>query len=156
MRGLMLRAVPVCFVVFASGCFLMPRTPNPYADPSSQPTRAYWQKVNSILAEKPTSGELLALVGLVRKQTDALRELPTEEVDADLVAAVNNVIKCEDEVLRRAEMANNDPGVLKSSRDLAVVFADANRAAAEAKKRVKALQPTLNTRHGGGFSVTGG
>ncbi|MFM8272815.1 MAG: hypothetical protein ACKODX_10840 [Gemmata sp.] len=68
-----------------------------------------------------------------------------------MLTAVENVIKAEDAVLYRAAMVDSDPERLKTSEGLAKAFADANRAAAESKKRLRALQPTLNTRHGGGF-----
>jgi hypothetical protein len=150
MRRDTLRVVPVCVVVFACGCFLtQPFVGTGAAAPT--PTHTYWRQVNAILAQKPTSNELPVLVELVRKQTDQLRELPTEGVDADLLTAVENVIKAEDAVLYRASMVDSDPERLKTSEGLAKAFADANRAAAESKKRLRALQPTLNTRHGGGF-----
>jgi hypothetical protein len=149
MRGGTLRAVPVCVVVFACGCFLTKPYVGSVAAPT--PTHAYWRQANAVLAQKPTSSDLPVLVELVRKQTDQLRELPTEGVDADLLTAVENVIKAEDAVLYRAAMVDSDPERLKTSEGLAKAFADANRAAAESKKRLRALQPTLNTRHGGGF-----
>ena len=157
MRGFMLRAVPVCAVVFACGCFL---TGGGHSTTgrivSGGPTEVYWTHVGGALAEKPAGQDFAAMVNLVRVQTDRLRQEPTEGVDADLVAAVAAVIKAEDEVLRRAEMADNDPARLKASKDLAKAFADANRAAAEAKKRLRALQPTLKARHGGDFAPIGG
>lgn len=156
MRGSTLRAVPVCLVVFACGCFLFQQDVKVTEVTPRTPTHAYWQKVGAILAQKPTSGELPALVAMVRAQTEALRDLPMEGVDAELIAAVENVIKCEDEVLRRADMVNNNSARLRESEQMAQVFADANRAAADAKKRVKTLQPTLNQRHGGGFPALGG
>lgn len=157
MRGFTLRAVPVCLAVFACGCFLTSGGRAPEGGPAKPtPTHAYWQQVGAILAQRPTGQDLPAMVSLVRTQTDALRELPTEGVDPDLVAAVESLIKCEAEVLRRADMVDSDPARLRASKELAQVFADANRAAAESKKRVRALQPTLNTRHGGGFAPLAG
>lgn len=155
MRGFTLRAVPV-FAAFACGCFLMPKTPDPNAAPAAAPTRAYWQQVSATLAQKPAGSDLPALVTLVRAQTEALRALPTDGVDAELVTAVEAVIKAEDEVLRRAEMADNSAAVLKENKQMAQVFADANRAAADAKKRVKALRPALNDRYNNGFPPLGG
>lgn len=160
MRGFTLRAVPVCVVVFACGCFLTGGGRGPGGGDATTtgatPTHAYWQRVGAILAQRPTGQDMPAMVSLVRTQTDALRELPAEGVDADLVAAVESLIKCEAEVLRRADMVDSDPARLRASKELAQVFADANRAAAEAKKRLRALQPTLNTRHGGGFAPLAG
>lgn len=159
MRGFTLRAVPVCLAVFACGCFLTGGTRTPNGDAAktgATPTHAYWQRVGAILAQRPTGPDLPAMVSLVRTQTDALRELPTDGVDPDLVAAVESVIKCEAEVLRRADMVDSDPARLKASKELSQVFADANRAAAEAKKRLRAMQPALNTRHGGGFAPLAG
>ena len=156
MRGFTLRAVPVCFAVLACGCFLAKMgTPNPYRNPAAEPTRHYWNQVGATLTQKPAGTDLPALVAFVRTQTEALRALPTEGVDAELVAAVEAVIKAEDEVLRRADMVS-DVTVLKENKSMAQVFADANRAATDAKKRVKALRPALNDRYVNGFSPLGG
>lgn len=157
MRGFTLRAVPVCVVVFACGCFLTggDRTPDKGAPPAT-PTHVYWQKVGEVLAQRPGSQDIPAMVSLVRVQTDALRELSTEGVDEALVAAVQDLIRCEAEVLRRADMVDSDPVRLKTSKELAQAFAAANRAAAESKKRLRGLQPALNDRHGGGFASIGG
>jgi hypothetical protein len=105
--------------------------------------------VGTILAQKPESNDMPGLVKLVRTQTLSLSDLNTENVDAALVAAIDDVVKCEEEVLRRADMVNNDPEALKRSEPMARAFADANKKAAEAKKRLKALQPSLNSRYGG-------
>lgn len=157
MRGFTLRAVPVCFAVFACGCFLTNPSREPAgARPAMPPTQHYWTEVGNVLARKPAGDNLPALVALVRAQTEQLRALPTDDVDADLVAAVEQVIRCEDEVLRRADMVDNDANILKQNAAMARVFADANRAAADAKKRLKALQPALDAKHGGGFAPLGG
>lgn len=154
MRGIMLRTLPVCFVTFAVGCFTMNgETGTPVAPRSA--THAYWQGAGAALAQKPLGGDMKSLVQLVSSQTDALRALSPEGVDPALVAAVEDVIKYEEEVLRRAEMVGSDPTVLKSSQAMAQAFADANRQAAEAKKRLKALRGPLNDRHGGGFAPIG-
>ncbi len=155
MRGIILRALPVCFVAFVAGCFTFGGNSAP-PETARTPTHAYWQKANAALAQKPTSGEMKALVQLIRTQTDALRELSPEGVDPALVAAVDEVIKCEEEVLRRADMVGDDPTVLKTSEPMARAFAEANHKAAEAKKRLKALRGTLNEHHGGGFAAIGG
>ncbi len=150
MRGFTLRAVPVYFVAFACGCFGKQDVQRSDGAPPSQ-THAYWKQASDILARKPEAETMPAYVALVRVQTDALRELPTDGVDAELISAVASVIKCEEDVLRRAEMVDNNPARLKESKELAMGFANANRVATESKKRLKALQPALNTRHGGGF-----
>lgn len=156
MRGFTLRALPVCFAVFACGCFLTPKAPV-FTEPADKtPTHAYWRQVRATLARPPAGNDLRAMVQLVRAQTEALRDLPTDEVDADLVAAVEQVVKCEDEVLRRADMTGTDAGVLKQNQAMAKVFADANRQAAEAKKRLRALQPALTAKYGDGFAPMGG
>ena len=156
MRGIMLRALPVCFVAFATGCLLSNSSIKVTEVAPRSATHAYWQRANAALAQKPTGGDMKALVQLIRAQTDALRELPPEGVDPALVAAVDEVVKCEDEVLRRADMVGDDPSVLKTNQAMAQVFADANRKAADAKKRLKALRGPLDERHGGGFAPAGG
>ncbi|MBP3957589.1 hypothetical protein J8F10_20260 [Gemmata sp. G18] len=154
MRGFTLRAVPVYFVAFACGCFGKQDVQRTDGAPPS-PTHAYWRQVSAVLAQKPAGENIPAYVSLVRTQTDGLRDLPTDGVDADLVSAVASVIKCEDVVLQRADLIDNDPARLKESKELAQAFSSANRAAAESKKRLKALQPALNSRHGGGFAPMG-
>ncbi|HEY1190406.1 MAG TPA: hypothetical protein VGE74_22420, partial [Gemmata sp.] len=119
MRGFTLRAVPVCLAVFACGCFLTngKRAPDGgTSDGGAQgttPTHVYWQQVGAILAQRPAGQDMPAMVGLLRTQNDAFRQLSAEGVDADLVSAVDALIKCEDEVLRRADMVDNDPARLK-------------------------------------------
>ena len=155
MRGFILRALPVCFFVFTTGCFLTaPFVGTPVAPRT--PTHAYWQGADTALAQKTTAGDMKSLVTLVSAQTKALRELSPEDVDPALVAAVEEIIKCEEEVIRVAETAGYDPSVLKTNQLMAQVFADANRKAADAKKRLKALRGPLNERHGGGFAPLGG
>ncbi|AWM39476.1 hypothetical protein GobsT_21940 [Gemmata obscuriglobus] len=155
MRGFTLRAVPVCVVVFACGCFLTkPVTLTETANRT--PTHAYWGQVSGILAQKPTGQDIPAYVSLVRTQTEALRGLNPEGVDDALVAAVQDLIRCEAEVLRRADMVDSDPAMLRGSKEMANAFATSNRAAAESKKRLRALQSGLNERHGGGFAPMGG
>jgi hypothetical protein len=157
MREFTLRLAPVCFVAFAVGCFFTNSSVAPNtAGTAPTATHTYWQGVSAALSQKPAGADLKSMLQAVRSQTDALRELPPDGVDETLVAAVNEVIKCEDEVLRVAETAGNDAKVLRESRELAGVFQSANRKAADAKKRLRGLRETLNTRHGGGFAQLGG
>ena len=157
MRKLTLRAVPVCLLVVATGCFSTGGLFSSNAPPATPtPTTAYWQKVSVTLAIKPTGGDMKSMVQLIRTQTEQLRTLSPDGVDAELVAAVNEVVKCEDEVLRRAQLVGNDPEILRKSKEMATVFADANRKAADAKKRLRAMRTTLNSRYGGGFSPISG
>jgi hypothetical protein len=155
MRGFTLRALPVCFVAVVAGCFSTGGSVGTRNGPAPTPTHAYWRQVSTILAQKATSGEMSDNVRLVRTQTDALRALSPEGVDQTLVSAVDEVIRCEEEVLRVAAMANNDVGILKSNQVMAQTFADANRKAAEAKKHLKGLRDSLNARLDGGFAPIG-
>ena len=153
MRGFTLRALPVCLAALATGCLSLSNFLGTGAPaPAPTATHAYWQRATAVLAQKPPSTELKDLVKLVQKQTDELRELSAEGVDPGLVAAVDEVVRCEEEVIRIAATANNDPGVLRTSQLMAQAFADANRKASEAKKRLKALRGSLNDRYGGGFA----
>jgi hypothetical protein len=157
MRGFTLRALPVCVAAFAVGCFsLSGNVGTPAAGKGATPTHAYWQKASTAIAQKPTSGDMKGLVQLVQAQTDALRDLAPDGVDEALVAAVEDVVKCEEEVIRVAEMAGSDVTVLKTNQVMAQSFAAANQKAAEAKKRLKALRGALNDRYGGGFAPMGG
>jgi hypothetical protein len=152
MRGTILRAAPVCLVVLATGCFMLGNR-QPDAGPPRSETHAYWQKAGEILARPPATQDMKGMLRLVGEQAAALGALPTEGVDADLVAAVQDVVKCEQEVLERAELADNSEEVLRQSKELAKLFADANKKAAESKKHLRALREALNARHGGGFAA---
>jgi hypothetical protein len=155
MRGIFLRALPVCLLAFITGCFTFSGALAPPATPRTE-THAYWQKVNEILSRKPASTELKSMIQLVHEQTDALRELPTEGVDKDLVAAVDELIHCEEVVLDRADLADNNVEVLRQNRPMAELFAGANKKATEAKKKLWALRDALNSRYGGGFAQMAG
>jgi hypothetical protein len=157
MRGFTLRALPVCLVAFAAGCFftngsLAPNT----AGSAPTATHTYWQGVNGALSQRSTGADLKSMLDAVRAQTNALRDLPSEGVDEALVAAVDDVIRCEEEVLRVAEMFGNDATVLRSSREAAGTFGAANRKATDAKNRLRGLRDVLNSRHGGGFATIKG
>ena len=144
MRGFILRALPVCFVTFATGCFLTSGDVKVTEVAPRTASYAYWQQANAAIAQKSAAGDMRSLVELIRTQTDALRELSPEGVDPALVAAVAEVIKAEDEVIRVAETAGYDPAVMKTSQAMAQTFANANRKAADAKKRLKAIPAPLN------------
>jgi hypothetical protein len=156
MREFTLRAAPVCFVAFAMGCFFTKNSVAPTTDAPPSATHTYWQGVSAALAQRPAGNDLRSMLAAVRSQTDALRELPSEGADETLVAAVAEVIRCEEEVLRVAEMAGNDAKILRSTREMAGAFQNANRTAADAKKRLRGLREALNARHGGGFAALAG
>ncbi|QJW99728.1 hypothetical protein [Frigoriglobus tundricola] len=150
MRGIMLRALPVCVAAFATGCFLTNSSVGP-ATSHNTPTHAYWHEVGAVLTEKSTGNDMKDLLPFIRNQTEKLRTLSTDGVDPALVAAVADLVKCEDEVLRRADMAGEDPSVMRSNKEVAAAFAEANRLAFESKKRLAAMRDSLNDRLGGGF-----
>ena len=157
MRGFTLRLAPVCFVALAAGCFFTKDSVAPStAGPAPTATHTYWQGVSAALAQKPAGADLRSMLQAVRSQTDALRELSPDGVDEALVAAVTEVIRCEEEVLRVADMAGNNPMLIRSSREMAATFQSTNRKAADAKKRLRELREALNARHGGGFAQLGG
>jgi Asp-tRNA(Asn)/Glu-tRNA(Gln) amidotransferase A subunit family amidase len=152
MRGFTLRALPVCFVAAVTGCFSTGGAVGPAGGPPPTPTHAYWRQVGAILSQKSTTKEWRDAVALVQRQTAALQELSTEGVDPALASAAAEVIRCEEEVLNVASMFDNNPAELKKNQAMAVTFADANRKASEAKKRLKGLRDALNARLGGGFA----
>jgi hypothetical protein len=156
MRGFTLRALPVCFVALVVGCFSTSGSvgTNKSGLPPSA-THAYWHQVGAVLAQKATSSEFSDNVKLIRLQTSSLRAISQEGVDQTLVLAVDDVIRAEEEVLRVAEMANNDVGIMRANQATAKEFADANRRAAEAKKHLKGLRDSLNARLNGGFGPIG-
>jgi hypothetical protein len=156
MRGFTFRAAPVCFIVFATGCFLTKgETPATDKAPRSA-NHTYWTGVSAALAQRPAGQDLQSMLNAVRAQTDALRDLPTDGVDTALVAAVNDVVRSEDEVLRLADMTGGNLEMLRQNKDLATTFQTANKRAAEAKQRLRALRESLNERHGGGFAPLAG
>jgi hypothetical protein len=155
MRGFTFRAAPVCFVVVATGCFLTGKSVAPPAA-GATPNHTYWSGVSAALARKPAGQDLQSMLDAVRAQTDALRELPTDGVDTALVAAVNDVVRSEDEVLRLAEMTGGKLDMLRQNKELATTFQTANKRAADAKQRLRALRDSLNERHGGGFAPLAG
>lgn len=156
MRGFTLRAAPVCFVAFATGCFFTNNFVAPTTDSPPSATHTYWQGVSAALAQKPAGQDLKSMLAVVRSQTDALRELPSEGVDETLVAAVAQVIKCEEEVLRVSETFGGDVTILRTSREMTGAFQNVNRKAADAKNRLRGLRESLNARHGGGFAALAG
>jgi hypothetical protein len=150
MRGTILRALPAVLVAFAAGCFSLGGMFHTPVTPRGG-THNYWQKVGEILARKPAAPDMKGNLRLVREQTDALRELPTEGVDADLVAAVQDVVKAEEEVLERAGLAGDSEEALRQNKEMAKLFADANKRAAEAKRHLRALRDGLSAKYNGGF-----
>lgn len=155
MRATLVRVVPVLVVVMATGCILPGGL---YSTANQNPptaTHKYWDEVNAALSRKPVGNELKTLLQLVREQTATLRELSPENVDPELVAAVEELIRCEEEVILRGELAGEDRANLLLSQSTAQLFADANRQAAAAKKQVKSLRKPLNARYGGGFASPG-
>jgi hypothetical protein len=155
MRGFTLRALPVCFVAVAAGCFSPGGTVATKTGPATTRTHEYWRQVSAALAQKPSADDMKGLVKLVRAQTDTLRDLSPDGVDPSLASAVEDLVRCEDEVLRIAATVDNDPGYLKENQVLAKSFSEANRKASESKKRLKALRDSLNARYGGGFAAIG-
>jgi len=157
MRGFTFRAGPVCFVVFATGCFLTKSDiDNPRAFTSHTANHTYWSGVSAAVSQKPAGQDLKSMLAAVRSQTDALRDLPTDGVDEALVAAVADVIRCEEDVLRIADLTGGDVTLLRATKEMAGAFQAANKKAAAAKQRLRALRESLNDRHGGGFAPLAG
>ena len=156
MRGFTFPAGAVCFVAFASGCFLMNTSVAPPPEKNAPTaTHTYWKGASAALAHKPVTQDLKSMLDAVRKQTDALRNLSADDVDDELVAAVAEVITCEEDVLRIADTAG-DLTRFRTNKELAVAFQGANKKAADAKARLRALRDPLNERRGGGFAPLAG
>lgn len=157
MRGFTFRAAPVCFVVFAVGCFFTKSSVAPTPESKTiTPTHTYWSGASAALSQKPAGQDLQSMLSAVRAQTDALRDLPTDGVDTALVAAVNDIIRCEEEVLRLSDMTGGNLKMLREAKELAVQFQAANKKAADAKVRLRAMRDGLNERHSGGFAPLAG
>lgn len=156
MRGFWLRALPACAVACAVGCFSMNGLLSPAAREPASPTHAYWQDASAALGQRPAGQDLGAMLVAVRAQTDALKALDPAGVDPELVAAVNDVIAREEKVLAIAETADNSAQIIRESKPMAAAFNEANRQAAESKKRLRALRDGLNAKHGGGFAAPAG
>jgi hypothetical protein len=152
MRGFTLRALPVCLAAVVTGCFSLNSFLGTTAAAPPTPTHAYWRQASAILTQKAAGRELKDDVQLVLTQATALRELSPTDVDPALVAAVDEVVRCEEEVVRVADLFESTAERLKTNQAMAVTFADANRKASEAKKKLKALRAVLNARYGGGFA----
>ena len=156
MRGFWLRALPACAVACALGCFSMNGLLSPSAREPATPTHAYWQGASAALAHRPATQDIAGMLAAVRAQTEALRALDPAGVDPDLVAAVNDVVAREEKVLAIAETADNSAEIIRSSKPMALAFQDANKQAADSKKRLRALRDALNAKHGGGFAAPAG
>jgi hypothetical protein len=153
MRGLLLRALPVCFVAAVAGCFNMPGVGTSSQPPTA--THVYWQQVNGILSQKPNSTEMKDLSTMLQKQNDALGKLSTEGVDPELVSTVAELIQCEEKVIEVAATADNNPAVLQQNQIMAQSFDSATRKASEVRKKLKAMRSALNARCGSGFVSAG-
>ncbi|MCS6863912.1 MAG: hypothetical protein RMJ56_02410 [Gemmataceae bacterium] len=143
--------LPVC-VFLSCGCLPFRGEIDSAAAPPTA-THAYWREVNQILSQKPAGNDMKSMVQLLETQVASLRELPTEGVDGELVTAVQQLIQAEEEVLWQANTVDRNPEFLRQSRQLSELYADANRQAAQAKKKLKELRSVLNKRYGGGFGA---
>jgi len=134
------------------GCFWMGgRQPDTAAGaPAADKDRTleYWGKLRGVMAQQARSSELRDLTNVVRRQVDAVRTQTPEGVDAELLAAAEAFAKCQEKVIELAEVADFEIVGLQSSPQMKQAFGEANRQAAAATARLKALRSKLSARYG--------
>jgi hypothetical protein len=111
-------------------------------------TLAYWNGLRGAFAQRSKSDELRALTSLVRRQSETIRNLPSEGVDPELLSAANAVAACQDKVIEMAEVADFQLNALRASPVLAKEFAQANQQASAAAARLAQLHARLSSHYG--------
>jgi hypothetical protein len=110
-------------------------------------TQAYWGQLRPILLQKSTSSDLRVLTKVVQTQVNAIRELPRDGVEPELLAEIDALLRYQDKVIEAAEVADFQFASLRSSPDLRKQFSDASQQAIAATARVKALRGKLAARY---------
>ena len=115
-------------------------------------TLSYWNGLRGVMSQRSKSDDLRALTGVIQRQSETIRNLPTEGVDPELVAAANAVAKCQDKVIEMAEVADFQLAGLRASPILAKEFAQANQQASATAARLAQLHARLRARYGVAFA----
>ena len=115
-------------------------------------TLEYWNGLRGIMGQRSKSDDLRALTNLIQRQASTIRALPTEGVDPELVSAANAVARCQDEVIKLAEIADFQLAALRASPAVAKQFAQANQQATAATANLAQLHSRLSARYGVTFA----
>ena len=119
-------------------------------------TLEYWGKLREAMTPRAKADGLRALTGEVRRQVEAVRNQPVAGVDSELLAAAEELARCQEKVIELAEIADFQIAGLQSSPQMKQAFGEANRQASAATARLKALRAKLSTRYGVSFPVLDG
>lgn len=153
MRGIISRVL-VAACAALSGCVHTDELPadNPPADKeATAATVKYWASLREIHMTRTNADDISTVAEAVRKQMTATRDLPTDGVDAELVASAGAVANCQERLLAVAEDAGYSSAYLRKSPPLMKAFSDAGRQTGEAQLRLKALRPRLAARYATDF-----
>jgi hypothetical protein len=115
-------------------------------------TLAYWNGLRGVMSQRSKSDELRALTSVIQRQSETIRNMPTEGVDPELVSAASAVAKCQDKVIEMAEVADFQLAGLRASPILAKEFAQANQQASATAARLAQLHARLSARYGVAFA----
>ena len=116
-------------------------------------TLEYWGKLREVMSQKSKADDLRALTNVVQKQSDTIRELPTEGVDPELVSAAQALEKCQDRVIEMAEIADFQMAGLRAAPTVAKEFVQSNQQAGAAAARLRSLHKKLSARYGVAFAA---
>lgn len=151
MRGIISRVLVAACAAAVCGCVHTddgPQEARPAADPAAaKATAQYWAGLREIHMTRTNADDISTVAAAVRKQMEATRDLPTDEVDAELVAAAGAVASCQERLLAAAEDAGYSAATLRKSPPLMKAFSDAGRQTTDAQARLKALRPRLGFRY---------
>lgn len=135
------------------GCVLTSTELTPPAEQSTSnreaalTTAMYWKSLREITMTQTKSDDMTVLADVIRKQADAIRKLPAEGVDAELVQHAEAVAACHEKLLTVVDQAAYSVAGLKASPELRRQFMEAGRQTGEAQARLKALRPKLSARY---------
>lgn len=114
-------------------------------------TLEYWGQLRGVMRMQSRSGDLREVADVVRKQVDAIRALPPESVDVELVAAADALARSQEAVLEAGETAGFNPAALRAAPEVMKSYTDAGRRTSAATMRLKNLRAKLGARYGVAF-----
>ena len=88
---------------------------------------------------------------MIRGQVDAIRRLPVDGVDRDLLGATFAVVQNQEKLLTVAETVGYNPASLRSDAGLQKSFSDAGQQITAGKARLKTIHTVLSARYGVAF-----
>jgi hypothetical protein len=114
-------------------------------------TLEYWGKLRDILRTETRSNDLREVGAVVRHQAEAIRNLSPENVDVELVAAADALVRSQEQVLEAGELAGFNPVAIRGAPEVLRMYTEAGKRSAAATARLKNLGPTLAARYGVAF-----